>query len=187
MASVLPNQSFWQMCGWLSSRPPQTHIWELIHSCWLSLFPQHLHLVLFFTAEWSWWIMGSTFQVFLGHFSVTLSVKHWFVTALMLFKEILHEVFFFFALPYAALFMFSFYPAIHHSSVPWFKLWATLTELVHWSELGQVWNMNWVHVWVWLRVWCFSLLHVLPSFDLVYLVFPALHVPLDNRYFLQFL
>lgn len=112
------------------------------------------------------------FRFFWVTSSVTLSVKHWFVTALMLFKDILHEVFFF-ALPYAALFMFSFYPAIHHSSVPWFKLWATLTELVHWSELGQVWNMNWVHVWVWLRVWCFSLLHVLPSFDLVYFVFPA--------------
>ena len=94
---------------------------------------------------------------------------------------------FFFALPHAALFMFSFYPAIHHSSVPWFKLWATLTELVHWSELGQVWNMNWVHVWVWLRVWCFSLLHVLPSFDLVYFLFPAYRVLLDHRYFLQFL
>lgn len=49
-----------------------------------------------------------------------------------------------FALLCSDLLVFCFYPAIRHSSVSWFKLWAALTEMVLWSELGQVWSMNFV-------------------------------------------
>ena len=147
---------------------PQTHIWGLgPRSCWRSLFTHHLHSASCSTTERLRRITGPHFILFLFLGGVCCCLrclsKHWF-------EVISGRCMSFCFMPYAALFMFSFYPAIHHSSVPWFKLWATLTKLMHWSELGQVWNMNWLHVWVCLRVWCFfSLRHTSCSIFLLYL------------------
>lgn len=146
--------SFWQVCGWLSliQTSTDTHMG----------FWQTLLLTLFSPNTSAWPCFSMTGRLRVLHFCCVS------VTSLYIIYIVCHStdacgscMGLSFALPYAALFMFSFYPAIHHSSVPWFKLWATLTELMHWSELGQVWNMNWLHAWVWLWVWPFSLLHVL--------------------------
>lgn len=156
---VCPNRSFWRRCCCLSFIQTTT---DAHMGAWQTLAPrhtQHLRLVLFSTTRGLCQIMGSTFQSFSFtslYIVYVVCQSTDFVMAAMLLKETAWERVLLYA--YAALFMFSFYPAIHHSSVPWFKLWGTLSELMHWSELGQVWNMNWLHVWVWLRVWCFSLL-----------------------------
>lgn len=112
MVFVLPNRSFGKcVAACHSSRSPQTHIWQTVMLT--IVFHTQKKISVWFHPSWQNDNDG----------------------LMVLFNEVAWV----FALPYAALFMFSFYPAIHHSSVSWFKLWTILTELVRWSELGQVW------------------------------------------------